>query len=77
MTLEKSIRAGKMPVKQTSSVTFGGPDLTDLYVTSGGQYWNSEFRPPGFDSQAPMGGALYRVGVSIQGKPEFRCAFGG
>lgn len=70
-------RRVKLPVKQTSSLTFGGPDLTDLYVTSGGQYWNSPFIPPGFDSQAPMGGALYRVRLSIQGKAELRCAFGG
>ena len=66
-----------MPVKQTSSVTFGGPDLTDLYITSAGEYWPSEFVPPGFDDQAPMGGALYRIRLSIQGKVEPSCMLRG
>lgn len=69
-------RRVKLPVKQTSSVTFGGPDLTDLFVTSGAQYWKSPYEPPGFDSGAPMGGGLYRVPLSIRGKAEFRCSLG-
>jgi len=71
-TLERRI---PMPVKQVSSVAFGGPDLTDLYITSASEYWPSEFIPPGFDDQAAMGGALYCVRLDIQGKAEFPCKF--
>jgi D-xylonolactonase len=63
-----------IPVKQVSSVAFGGPNLTDLYVTSAGDYSTSKYIPPGFDEKAPMGGALYRVSLSIQGKADLRCA---
>lgn len=59
-----------MPVKQVSSVTFGGPELTELYVTSAGEYWHSALIPYGFDSKAPMGGSLYCIHLNIQGKPE-------
>jgi sugar lactone lactonase YvrE len=69
-------RRVKLPVKQTSSVTFGGTELTDLFVTSGAQYWKSPYEPPGFDSSTPMGGGLYRVRLPIRGKAEFRCSLG-
>ena len=71
-TLERRI---PMPVKQVSSVTFGGLDLTDLYITTAKEYWPSEFIPPGFDDQAAMGGALYRIRLDIQGKVDFSCKF--
>jgi len=71
-TLERRI---PMPVKQISSIAFGGPGLTDLYITTASEYWPSEFIPPGFDGQAAMGGALYRVRLDIQGKAEFSCRF--
>lgn len=69
-------RRVKLPVKQTSSVAFGGPDLTDLFVTSGGQYWKSPYEPPEFDNTAPMGGGLYRVRLPIRGKADLRCRLG-
>lgn len=60
----------EMPVQQVSSVAFGGPDLTDLYVTTAGEYWPSPLAPPDFDPDGPMGGSLYRVRLDIAGRPE-------
>lgn len=64
-----------MPVAQVSSVTFGGPDLTDLYVTSAGEYWPSDLLPPGFNPNGPMGGALYRIRLDIRGKLDHQADF--
>ena len=62
-----------MPVKQVSSVMFGGPDLDDLYITSAGASWPSDIAPLGFDFDAPnMGGGLYRLKVGVQGRLEHR-----
>ncbi len=60
-----------LPVKQVSSVIFGGPDLTDLYVTTAGEYWPSDLIPEGFDAQGLMGGALFRIRSAGQGRPEY------
>ncbi len=60
-----------MPVQQVSCVMFGGPDLTDLYITSAAYSWRSDVAPPGYDFNAPnIGGALYRLRTDVQGKPE-------
>lgn len=50
------------PVARVSSVSFGGPELDTLYVTTAGG------RP---DSEGPDG-SLYRVRVEARGRPEFR-----
>jgi D-xylono/L-arabinono-1,4-lactonase len=51
------------PTKKVSSIIFGGPDYTDMYVTTAG----------GHDKQENGGtaGALYRVRMGIQGLPEY------
>ncbi|HPD31657.1 MAG TPA: SMP-30/gluconolactonase/LRE family protein [Phycisphaerae bacterium] len=65
-----------MPVKQVSSIIFGGDDLTDLYVTTAGQSWVGPYAPPGYDFNAPnIGGSLYRIRVGIQGRPEHLADF--
>ena len=64
-----------LPVRQVSSVAFGGPDLTDLYITTAGEGWESDLAPPGYEFSAPnLGGSLYRVRLEIQGRPEHRAA---
>ena len=64
-----------MPVKQVSSVCFGGPDMTDLYITSAGDSWVSDLAPPGYDFKAAdIGGPLYRIRLDIQGKDEHLAA---
>ena len=67
----------KMPVKQVSSVAFGGPDLTDLYVTTAAEYEPSPLAPPGFDDKAPMGGSLYRIRLDIRGRAEYQARLTG
>ncbi len=64
-----------LPAKQSSAVTFGGPDLDEIYVTSAAQSEPMPIMPPGYDWQNGLfGGELYRVKVDVQGKPEHRTA---
>lgn len=61
------------PAKQTSSVAFGGPDLTDLFITSAGQSFASPMMPPGYDPHnGSFGGQLFRLEAGIRGKLEFK-----
>ena len=65
-----------MPIKQVSAVAFGGPNFSDLYITSAGASWSSDVAPPGHDISAPnMGGSLYKLPVNVGGKPEYRALF--
>lgn len=62
-----------MPVRQVSSIAFGGADLTDLYITTAAELWESDLAPPGYDFKATnLGGSLYRLRLDIQGRPEHR-----
>lgn len=54
----------EFPVKKVSSLTFGGPDYTDIYVTTAGGNIKAE------DGEAA--GALFRLRLGIKGVPEFR-----
>lgn len=61
------------PAKQTSSVMFGGPDLTDLYITSAARSEPMPVMPKGYDAvSGNFGGRLYRVNLGIQGREEYR-----
>jgi D-xylonolactonase len=52
----------EMPVKIVSSVTFGGPDCADMYITTAGGDRK--------DENGGFAGALFRVrGVELNGKP--------
>ncbi len=51
------------PAKQVSSVTFGGDDLTDMYVTTAGGNDKSQ--------HGEGAGALFRVNPGVRGMPEF------
>jgi D-xylono/L-arabinono-1,4-lactonase len=62
-----------LPVTQTSSLTFGGADLTDIYVTTAATDEADSLAPPGYDKTAARGGGLYRVRVQgIRGRLPFR-----
>jgi len=64
-----------MPVLQVSSLIFGGPDLTDLYVTTAADPWPSALAPAGYDPKAPnQGGSLYRIRLEVQGRLDHRAA---
>jgi D-xylonolactonase len=64
--LERRIQT---PAKQTSSVAFGGPYLTDIFITSAGQSEPMPIMPPGYDpASGYFGGALYHVNPGIPGQ---------
>lgn len=54
-------RVIEMPVSNITTCTFGGPDLTTLYVTSAGMA-----------SGEQLGGGLFAIETNIQGQPENR-----
>ncbi len=56
-----------MPVTQPSSVTFGGADLTTLYITSAWQGMDAAAR-----ANDPLAGALFAVQVDVPGLPAAR-----
>jgi D-xylonolactonase len=59
------------PAKQTSCVTFGGPDLMDLYITSAARSEPMPVMPSGYDPNSGFfGGPLYRVTTGVRGRPE-------
>ncbi|HIK11120.1 MAG TPA: SMP-30/gluconolactonase/LRE family protein [Oscillatoriaceae cyanobacterium M33_DOE_052] len=51
------------PAKKVSSLTFGGPDWTDIYVTTAGGDNRAE--------NGPGAGAVFRLNLGIKGVPEF------
>ncbi len=51
------------PAKKVSSVIFGGPDYTDMYITTAGGNNKAE--------NGPGAGALFRLRAGVQGLPEF------
>lgn len=69
-------RRVRTPAKQTSSVMFGGEDLTDLFITSAARSEPMPVMPKGYDPNSGyFGGQLYRINLGIQGKPEYRTNF--
>ncbi|MFN0165135.1 MAG: SMP-30/gluconolactonase/LRE family protein [Bryobacteraceae bacterium] len=71
-TLERRIAC---PAKQTSSIAFGGPDLTDVFVTSAGHSEPMPVMPPGYNpASGYVGGALFHGNLGIRGRTEFSAA---
>jgi D-xylonolactonase len=61
------------PATQTSSVTFGGAGLDEIYVTSAAEVGDDALAPPGYDTGALRGGGLYRTRFAgIRGRLPFR-----
>ena len=54
----------KFPVRQITSLIFGGEDFTDLYVTS------AIYGPGGVD-ESDSAGALFRLKAPVKGSSEF------
>jgi D-xylonolactonase len=67
--LERKI---ELPVAQPSSLTFGGPEMNEIYITSAAVQWESNLAPVNHDFSTPRGGSVYRFIQDIQGKPEFK-----
>lgn len=60
-----------MPATQISSLTFAGPDLTALCVTSAGKLDSTYLAPPAFDaSRHFVGGPIYRLHPDAQGRAD-------
>jgi D-xylonolactonase len=59
----KEERRIEFPAKKVSSLTFGGDDLTDIYVTTAG----GDNKP----EEGAGAGALFRLNLGIQGAAEF------
>jgi sugar lactone lactonase YvrE len=64
-----------IPASQVASLTFGGPVLEDLYVTTASELWTTEVMPPEFDASRPLGGGLYRIHPGVAGLREHRASF--
>ncbi len=65
-----------VPAKQTSSLTFGGPDLHDIFVTSAAKSEPMPVMPSGYDPDTGyFGGALFQLNAGIQGRLEYRTKF--
>ena len=63
----------RVPAKQSSSLTFGGPDLRDIFVTSAAKSEPMPVMPPGYDPEnGYFGGALFHLNAGIQGRLEYR-----
>ena len=64
-----------VPAKQVSSVAFGGPGLTDIFITSAARSEPMPVMPPGYDPYSGnVGGQLYHINLGIPGRPEYRTA---
>jgi sugar lactone lactonase YvrE len=62
------------PAMQTSSVTFGGTDCTDMFITTAGLPDSLPLAPPGYQpDKVYSGGRLYHMNLGIQGREEHRC----
>jgi len=69
-TLDQEIA---IPANQTASATFGGPNLSDLYISTSSSNAADSMKPAGLDPNLFKGGGLYRVRLEgIQGRPVFR-----
>ena len=62
----------QLPVRQISSLAFGGVDMTDIYVTTAGKSIKLSIAPRGYDFNTDdVGGHVYRYNFGIAGKKEF------
>ena len=59
----KEERRFAIPAKKSSSLTFGGEDLSDIYVTTAGGECKA--------SDGPAAGGLFRLTPGVRGVPEF------
>jgi D-xylonolactonase len=66
-------RTVPVPAKQTSSLTFGGPDLTDIFITSAALSDSLSLAPLGYAADSGyIGGSLFHVNLGICGREEYR-----
>ena len=62
----------ELPAAQTSSLAFGGSDLTEIFVTSASMPDALPLAPVGYQvEKVNSGGQLYRVNAGISGRPQY------
>ena len=62
----------EMPAAQTSSVTFGGPEFRDMFVTSAAVTDSLSIAPTGYDPTGRfIGGPVYHLVPGFKGREEF------
>jgi D-xylonolactonase len=62
-----------VPAKQTSSLTFGGPHLREIFVTTAAKSEPMPVMPPEYDAVSGyFGGALFRIDQDVPGRLEYR-----
>jgi D-xylonolactonase len=59
----RELAAWQFPARKVSSLTFGGPDYTDIYVTTAGGNDKAE--------NGPGAGGLFHLNCGVKGVPEF------
>jgi len=63
----------EVPAKQTTSIAFGGDEMTEIFVTSAAKPGPLPIMPPGYDPfSGRLGGRLYRTNLGIRGKVAFQ-----
>lgn len=62
-----------LPVKQISSIIFGGNNLEDIFITTSNAFGLTGYEPDGYDATPNnAGGLIYNCNLGIMGKPENR-----
>jgi D-xylonolactonase len=62
-----------IPATETSSLAFGGPELTDIFVTSASSAEPLELAPAGYRPEnVYSGGKLFHLNLGIPGRNEYR-----
>jgi sugar lactone lactonase YvrE len=67
--LEREI---EIPAAQVSSLTFGGNDYNEIFVTSAAVQWKTSLAPQHHNFSSHRGGGIYRIIQDIPGKPEYQ-----
>jgi sugar lactone lactonase YvrE len=63
----KKEREVRLPVTNVTACTFGGPDLTDLYITTAWSGLNDEQR-----REQPLAGDLFLLHTDVKGQPQVK-----
>ncbi len=67
----KEERRIPFPAKQTSSLAFGGPDLTEIFVTTAAKSEIMPVMPAGYDPNSGFfGGPLFRLRTDFRGQDQ-------
>jgi sugar lactone lactonase YvrE len=61
-----------LPASQTSSVTFGGKDYNEIFITTAAGLWETPLAPDNHQFSSHRGGGVYRIVQDILGKPEYK-----